>query len=260
MQNAKIVAKDNLRRLFENSYPGRGIILGLDDSGQNLIQVYWTMGRGEDSRNRVLTKVGLKVITEVADPAKVKKHDPNLFYTAMSEFGPQGKYVVSNGIQTDRVADGSVLGESRVLDSLRNYKYEEDPPNNTPRITGVSYLRGRVMADLAILRRSSYDDSCRRFLYRYETIPQGFGYFISTYLGDSSPLQSWEGEPRLMPIDGCISDIANTYWSTLNESNKVSLVVRRIPFPTRPFAEDCRSETLIINKYEKTSQVAACRD
>ncbi len=250
MLNPTQYSANNLEVLSRNSYPGRGIIVGLDDLGQNLIQVYWIMGRGGDSRNRVFSVIGTRVFTEYADPAKVKKQDPNLLYTAMNEFGAHGKHVVSNGIQTNQVVDNSALREMGLLEALRNYKYEDDKPNCTPRITGVSYTKGSVMADLAILRKSPYDDSCRRTLYRYETIPPGVGYCITTYLGNGDPLPSWEGDPKVMPLIGTIDDIAECYWEALDVDNKVSLAVKSIPLLKKP-TEPTRSKIVIRNKYER---------
>ena len=251
MRNLKTFADDNLRRLSENPYPGSGVVVGADDSGQNLVQIHWIMGRDENSRNCLISKSGPEeVLIRAVDDSKVK--DPyNLFYVAMGEVSRNGRYVVSNGTQTNSVRDDFFSSDYDLLNSLRRHRYENDEPDSTPRITGVSYTRGGFMAELAIIRKSFFDDSCRRFLYRYETIPQGFGYFISTYLGDGEPLPSWEGDPKLVPIQGDISDIAGSYWEALNEQNRVSLVVKRIPIPTRPVPQDYQSEIFIINKYNR---------
>ncbi|MEI7777386.1 MAG: IMP cyclohydrolase [bacterium] len=250
MQNSKTFADDNLRRLSENPYPGSGVVLGTDDSGQNLIQIHWIMGRDENSRNRLISRSGAEeVLIKAVDDSKVT-NPYNLFYAAMGEVSRNGRYVVSNGTQTNSVRDSFFAQEFDLLNALRSHRYENDEPDNTPRITGVSYTRGAFIAELSIIRKSSFDDSCRRFLYRYETIPQGFGYFVSTYLGHSEPLLSWEGDPELVPIEGDIADIANSYWTMLDEKNRVSLVVKRIPVSTRPVPQDYQSEIFVINKYE----------
>ena len=41
--------------LAENTYPGRGIVLGLDETGKKAVAAYFIMGRSENSRNRVLS-------------------------------------------------------------------------------------------------------------------------------------------------------------------------------------------------------------
>ncbi len=99
------LAQANLRNLARNPYPGRGIVAGLDETGGYMVQVYWIMGRSENSRNRVfkadddIGNIG-RLYTEAADSSKVK--DPSLIiYNAMREVGYH--YIVSNGDQTDTV-------------------------------------------------------------------------------------------------------------------------------------------------------------
>ncbi len=50
MQN---ISKDNLNNLRSNKYPGRGMIIGLTPDSTRIVQVYWIMGRSENSRNRI---------------------------------------------------------------------------------------------------------------------------------------------------------------------------------------------------------------
>jgi len=47
---------NNFENLKINKYPGRGIIIGMSPDSRNMIQVYWIMGRSENSRNRVFEK------------------------------------------------------------------------------------------------------------------------------------------------------------------------------------------------------------
>src|SRR3989344_8843685 len=95
-----LAAQANLFNLSSNLYPGRGIVAGLDETGAFLVQVYWIMGRSENSRNRVFVcgEDGL-LSTEAADPSKVK--DPSLIiYNAMDEVLLDDDFVVdvvSNG-------------------------------------------------------------------------------------------------------------------------------------------------------------------
>ena len=77
-------ASENLLNLGLNSYPGRGIIVGLDETGENLVQVYWTMGRRPSSRNRIFEKdENGRVFTVPVDPTQVI--DPLTIYNAMRE-------------------------------------------------------------------------------------------------------------------------------------------------------------------------------
>lgn len=42
--------------LRNNSYPGRGIIIGKTPDGKKAVTAYFIMGRSENSRNRILWK------------------------------------------------------------------------------------------------------------------------------------------------------------------------------------------------------------
>ena len=45
--------KDLAKLLSENSYPGRGIVVGKSQDGKNAMIAYFIMGRSENSSNRV---------------------------------------------------------------------------------------------------------------------------------------------------------------------------------------------------------------
>ena len=70
----------------------------------------------------------------------------------------------------------------------------------------------------------------------------GEGRFIHTYMGDGSPLPSFEGEPTWVKISGDIDSFTDMLLNNLNEDNKVSLFVRFIDIKTGKY------ETRIINK------------
>ena len=59
---------------------------------------------------------------------------------------------------------------------------------------------------------------------------------------DGNPLPSFEGEPKLVKINGDIDEFTNMVWTNLNEDNKVSLFVRFIDIETGEY------ETRIVNK------------
>lgn len=80
----QLSAKINLFNLKGNPYPGRIIIVGLDETGENLVQVYAIMGRSVNSRNRIFERDVGRLFTAPADPSKVE--DPSLIiYNAMRE-------------------------------------------------------------------------------------------------------------------------------------------------------------------------------
>ncbi|MHB8903988.1 MAG: IMP cyclohydrolase [Patescibacteria group bacterium] len=237
----KKLAQENLLKLKNNPYPGRGIIVGMDETGKYLVQVYWIMGRSENSRNRIFvvddddSHGTLK--TAAADPAKVK--DPSLIiYTAMYE--TLTRYAVSNGHQT-----GSALAKRGLKAAMESWQYEPDSPNFTPRITAVMRPRAweKQIAEISILKKSQFSDACQRDLYVVPISTPGLGYCVTTYSGDGNPLPSFEGNPYLLPLTGGIYGVTQTIWDVLNEENRVSLAVKFIEIETREtFIE-------IVNKY-----------
>ena len=62
--------------LAENTYPGRGIVVGLSEDGKKAAFAYFIMGRSENSRNRIFIKEGADVKILPFDESKVE--DPSL--------------------------------------------------------------------------------------------------------------------------------------------------------------------------------------
>ena len=88
--------------LQQNTYPGRGIVIGRSKDGKNAIIGYFIMGRSENSRNRIFAKEPDGIRTEAFDPAKLI--DPSLIiYHPVRVVGDTT--VVTNGDQTYTVAD-----------------------------------------------------------------------------------------------------------------------------------------------------------
>ena len=44
------------QELRENSYPGRGILIGRSENGKQAVTAYFIMGRSENSRNRIFVE------------------------------------------------------------------------------------------------------------------------------------------------------------------------------------------------------------
>lgn len=237
------LAQENFCWLKSNSYPGRGIVAGLDETGGYLVQVYWIMGRSPNSRNRVFKcDDDGRLYTEAADVANMT--DPSLvIYNAMRE--RDHHYIVSNGDQTDTVADAT---SPMLLNKLLTERqYEPDKPNFTQRITAVSSLvnESSHRLQMSILRKSSFGDDCDRMLFEY--IPHaGFGYCITTYAGDGDPLPSFRDDPLIMPIRGDRETVAESYWDALNPEHRVSLAVKFIK------RSSGHSKIYAINKYEQS--------
>jgi hypothetical protein len=237
-------AKTNFEALRANPYPGRGIVIGMDDKGESLVQIYWIMGRSENSRNRIFVKNCDSLRTAAADPSKLK--DPSLIiYNAMRELA--GLYIVTNGDQTDTIVQGCLAGAD-FRQSLNTRAYEPDAPNFTPRISAICSLReGLPFAEIAVLKKSAFGDATDRHFFRYEEFGPGLGHCVTTYMGDGDPLPSFCGEPLLMPVKGGMQTVAKNYWNALNEENRVSLGVKFIDIETGG------SNMHVINKYNKTA-------
>ncbi len=234
--------RENLEALRANRYPGRGLCMGLDESGSALLQVYWIMGRSANSRNRVFVADGGDLRTEAADPSKVR--DPSLIiYNAMREI--EGAYIATNGDQTDTIFEALADGSTFVA-ALETRQYEPDGPNFTPRISGLSLVDGEHVATyLSVLKKSPFGDGCVRDTFQYEDLPKGAGYTIRTYMGDGDPLPSFEGEPYLLPLEGEPREVAETVWGALDADNRVSLAVKSIDLASGS------SKIEIINAYKK---------
>lgn len=215
------------RHLAANPYPGRGLVVGREQSDRAWLQVYWIMGRSANSRNRIFVAEESCLRTAPFDPASLQ--DPSLvIYEAMLE--GEGAYVVSNGDQTRTVHDALATGGSFEA-ALATREREPDAPNYTPRISGLLDLRGAEPAVALSWLKASPADPGRtdRASFRPAPPPPGLGLGLTTYRGDGDPLPSFEGEPLWLPLEGSAAQVLDAYWSALDAANRVSLAVKRIP-------------------------------
>ena len=176
------------RELRENTYPGRGIVIGRSADGSKAVTAYFIMGRSSNSRNRVFVEDGEGIRTQAFDPSKME--DPSLIiYAPGRVLG--NKTIVTNGDQTDTIYEG--LDRQMTFEqSLRTREFEPDAPNYTPRISGVMHIEnGKYNYAMSILKSDMGDPSaCLRFTFAFENPKAGCGRFIHTYDGDGSPLPS----------------------------------------------------------------------
>ncbi len=217
--------------LKNNSYPGRGIIIGRSADGTKAVTAYFIMGRSENSRNRVFVEDGNGIRTQAFDPSKLT--DPSLIiYAPVRVLG--NKSIVTNGDQTDTIYEG-MDKQLTFEQTLRCREFEPDAPNYTPRISGIMHIEdGGYNYAMSILKSNGGSpDSCLRFTFAYESPAPGEGHFIHTYMHDANPLPSFEGEPKLISIPDDMEAFAELLWENLNPENKVSLFVRYIDIATR---------------------------
>lgn len=230
---------DLKKELAENSYPGRGIVIGQSEDGRFAAIAYFIMGRSVNSRNRVFVEDGEGLRTRAFDPGKLS--DPSLvIYAPVRVLG--NATVVTNGDQTDTVYDFMKEGKT-FEEALCTRTFEPDAPNYTPRISGVvERTDGAFTYKLSILKSGDGDpDAPERFFFAY-TPKAGKGHFLHTYRCDGNPIPSFDGEPTPVKIEGDLDAFTRLVWENLNEDNKVSLFTRFINLETGEW------ESRIVNK------------
>ncbi len=229
-----------MQDLKQNSYPGRGIVLGRTEDGSKAVIAYFIMGRSTNSRNRIFVEDGAGIRTQAFDPSKMV--DPSLIiYSPVRVLG--STTIVTNGDQTDTIYEGLEKGLT-FEQSLRSRTFEPDGPNFTPRISGEIVLAdGGFTYDMSILKSNNGDpEETLRFTFSYDCPKAGEGHFIHTYQSDGDPLPSFEGEPVPVEICGDIDSFTKAVWENLNPDNKVSLFVRFID------PKDGSCESRIVNR------------
>ncbi len=207
----------------DNSYVGRGIVIGKSEDGKNAVTAYFIMGRSANSRNRVFTVKEGSVYTEPYDASKVV--DPSLIiYAAVRQY--DNRLIVTNGDQTDTVYDALKDGKT-FSEALASRHFEPDAPNFTPRISGmVTFAEKDFSYEMSILKSIDPEGSaCARYTFAYPS-KVGLGHFIHTYVCDGSPIPTFQGEPERVLIGSDIDAFTSKLWDALDENNKISLYVR----------------------------------
>lgn len=231
--------------LSENSYPGRGIVIGKSMDGKSALIAYFIMGRSENSRNRIFERFEGGMRTKAFDESKLS--DPSLIiYNPYLQIGKWD--IITNGDQTNTVYDYIIAnGDDGYAfeKSLHTREFEPDAPNFTPRISGMLYYAFENKTfnyKLSILKSNNGNpDSCQRYFYSYNSL-DGIGHFIHTYKCDGNPIPSFYGEPEEIELPNTAEELADIVWNNLNEDNKVSLFVRQVPL------DGSEPTEIIINK------------
>ncbi len=225
--------------LSSNTYPGRGIILGISPDGKNAVAAYFIMGRSVNSRNRVFVPETDGIRTQAFDPTLMK--DPHLIiYHPVRDAGCG--LIVTNGDQTDTIWEYLSKGESWDA-ALRTRMFEDDGPNWTPRISGLQAIDGSYK--MSILKAADAEGSvCARYFYEYPAI-SGLGHFLHTYVCDGTPvIPTFQGEPERVTLVDNIDEFTDMLWENLNPDNKISLFVRYTDLKTGNYTQR------ILNKHQ----------
>ena len=226
----------------DNSYVGRGIVIGKSADGEKATFAYFIMGRSENSRNRIFTENGDDVTIYPFDASKVE--DPSLIiYSPVRKIG--NSLIVTNGDQTDTVYDFIKDGKS-FEEALETREFEPDSPNFTPRISGIMNFSDEDFSyKMSILKSADPEGTeCNRYTFSYKAL-SGLGHFIHTYNHDGNPIPTFTGEPERVEIPNDIDDFINNIWENLNEDNKISIYVRYVNL------KDGSVENRMINKNQK---------
>lgn len=217
--------------LSSNSYPGRGILLGLTGDRKTGVVAYFIMGRSPNSRNRLFRQDGQDVAIELADHSKVT--DPSLILYAPTR-QHERTIIVSNGSHTDTIYDCYAAGAAMPFHTaMRQCTFEPDAPNYTPRIAGI--LARDMNFSLAIVKSSEGNPQADQLMFfEYEKPLPGIGRLIHTYAHDGNPLPSFSGEPQAVGLPASlltleeVGQFARRIWESLNQENKISLFVRTV--------------------------------
>ena len=209
----------------DNSYVGRGIVIGKSKNSENAVFAYFIMGRSENSRNRIFTENGDDVTIYPFDASKVE--DPSLIiYSPVRKIGDS--LIVTNGDQTDTIYDFVKDGKS-FEEALETREFEPDAPNFTPRISGVmNFANDDFSYKMSILKSADeLGTECNRYTFSYKSLA-GLGHFIHTYNCDGNPIPTFTGEPERVEIPNDIDEFTNNIWDNLNDDNKISIYVRYV--------------------------------
>ncbi len=225
--------------LANNSYPGRGIVVGKSEDGKKLAVAYFIMGRSQNSRNRIFREEGEDVTIYPFDASKVE--DPSLIiYSPIRRLGDN--LIVTNGDQTDTIYDFLKNGDT-FEEALETREFEPDGPNWTPRISALAMLDDSNSYKMSILKaQDSEGTDCARYTYSYK-LQSGLGHFIHTYRCDGNPIPTFEGEPERVAIPDSAKELSEEIWANLNQDNRISLYVRYIDLATG------ETENVMINKW-----------
>ncbi len=211
--------------LSDMQYPGRVIILGKASDDSALTVVYCITGRSPSSQARRIEFEKTRAVVKPTDEAVLNTGDPELLiYPAIMI---SGRITVSNGRQTSSiraVLDPGLGPVETLAQGQRDWIYEPDYPNFTPRISG--HIASRELAALSILKRSQ-NGNCLKHYFEFPLVP-GKGKMISTYSGiNQNPLPAFEGEPLDLTLRGLTArDTVQAVYEALSPGDDPALDFR----------------------------------
>ena len=145
--------RKNLAEILKNnSYPGRGIVIGKSADRKYAVCAYFIIGRSTSSRNRIFVEDENGLRTQAFDESKLEV--PSLIiYAPVRVLG--NKTIFTNGEQTDTIYEG-MDKQMTFEQSLSFGCYEPDAPNFIPRISGIMHVeKGKYNYALSILKSNN---------------------------------------------------------------------------------------------------------
>ena len=231
--------------LKKYEYPGRGIVVGINNDNTEFFLAYFLTGRSFNSKNRIL-KLDSNKNLKTKPFNKEKLENENLtIYTAMTKF--KDVVIISNGNHTDTILKG-LKNEKSFEQSLKETKFEPDAPIFTPRISAVLHINNKIKKySFSIIKTGDKEaKSTNRLFFEFENTQKGHGHLIHTYKQKNNVItNSFYGEPTNVKIPKTLEEFTSSIWQSLNEENKISLFTMSINKETK------EEKIKIINKNEK---------
>ena len=215
---------DDLARLADGTYRGRGLALGPAPDGGGVAIVYWITGRSQRSRNRrLVAPADGTVHTEFIDAGR--GDDPALVvYPLLMSRG--GTHVVSNGEQTQPILDALCAGRT-LEQALKPWSAEPDDLA-TPRITGTVQVDAADACRLGVVRERAADGQAvtERSVFAYEGLPPGSGRCVTTYAGGPGDPAPFAGDPLCVRFEADPEATCARFREALAGPMLVSVIVR----------------------------------
>lgn len=211
------VSDDDLAAvLADRPYPGRVIVVARTAAG--VACAYAATGRSEASRQRRIRQTDDGDL--LVEPTVGDANDPLRHYRAVR--GSDRHFVLSNGTQTDPVADRLADGAPPAV-ALEDLEYEGDPPIYTPRITAVIDSHHRIWL-AAAHRGSSERASTDTIVSRVGALEPGQGALLSTYSGPVAEPVTNRVPVSIATTAASHSELAEQLWDGLDAERRVLVV------------------------------------
>lgn len=226
MENIFQIAENNCEKIRNAYYTGRTIIMGVSPNNENVIQLYWTVGRSESSKNRHIIKSGERIETEPIYKDEKMLYPELLIYNIARQF--ENYHIVSNGSQTDVIYD-YISRNKKFEDAMEVLLFEHDEPIYTPRISGlIAVNKDNIEYKFGIIKTINQNpEFVLKHVYSYNKSIHGVGYCINTYdFGDNC--NPFYGEPYFVKLFDDIDTLVDFYWNIIPEDKRVGLYAKYI--------------------------------